>query len=219
MRGQHRAIARQAEAQRLGEAIHRIGGEHATARAASRAGRAFDRGHFLVGIGFVGGHHHRVHQIERAAFALHHDLAGLHRAARDEDDGNVQPHRRHQHARRDLVAVRDADNGVGTMRVDHIFHTVGDEVAAGQRIEHAAVAHGDAIIHRDGVEFLGDAARRLDLAGDQLAQILQMHMARDKLGKAVGHRDDRLAEIRVRHAGGAPQPPRAGHVATVGGGS
>ena len=35
------------------------------------------------------------------------------------------------------------------------------------------MAHGDAVIHRDGVEFLGDAAGRLDLARDQLAEILR----------------------------------------------
>ena len=98
------------------------------------------------------------------------DLAGLHRAAGDEHGRDVEAQRRHQHAGRDLVAVGDADQGVGAMGVDHVFDAVGDELARGQAVEHAVMAHGDAVVDRDGVEFLGDAAGRLDLARDQLAR-------------------------------------------------
>jgi hypothetical protein len=146
-------------------------------------------------------------------------LAGLHRPAGDEDHRDVQPHGGHQHAGGDLVAVGDADHGVGAVGVDHVLDAVGDQLAARQRVQHAAVAHGDAVVDRDGVELLGHAAGRLDLAGDQLAQVLQVHVARDELGEAVGHGDDRLAEVLVLHAGGAPQAAGAGHVAAVGGGS
>ena len=147
------------------------------------------------------------------------DLAGLHRAARDKHGRDVQTHRRHQHAGGDLVAVADADKRIGAMRIDHVFDAVGDQLARGQAVEHAAMAHGDAVIDRDGVEFFGDTAGRLDLARDQLAEILQMHMARHELGEGVGDGDDRLAEIAVLHAGGAPQRAGAGHVAAVGGGA
>ena len=81
------------------------------------------------------------------------------------------------------------------------------------------MAHRDAVVDRDGVEFLGDAAGLLDLARDQLAEVLQMDVARHELGEGVDHRDDRLAEILVLHAGGAPQAAGAGHVAAVGGGA
>ena len=81
------------------------------------------------------------------------------------------------------------------------------------------MAHGDAVVDGDGVEFLGDAAGRLDLAGDQLAEVLQVHMAGHELGEGVDDGDDRLAEIAVLHAGGAPQAAGAGHVAAVGGGA
>ena len=64
--------------------------------------------------------------------------------------------------------------------------------------------HGDPVIHRDSVEFLGHAARSLDLACDQLPQILEMHVPRHELRKAVHHRDDRFAEIAVFHARRAP---------------
>ena len=105
------------------------------------------------------------------------------------------------------------------MGIDHVFDAVGDQLARGQAVEHAVMAHGDAVIDGDGVEFLGDAAGRLDLARDQLAEILQMHMAGHELGEGIGDGDDRLAEIPVLHAGGAPQAAGAGHVAAMGGGA
>ena len=57
----------------------------------------------------------------------------------------------------------------------------------------------------------------LDLARHQLAEVLQMDMAGHELGEGIDDGDDRLAEIPVLHAGGAPQAARAGHVAAVGG--
>ncbi len=47
------------------------------------------------------------------------------------------------------------------------------------------MAHRDPVIDRDGVELLGDAARRLDLARDQLAQVLEVDVARHELGEGV----------------------------------
>jgi hypothetical protein len=44
-------------------------------------------------------------------------------------------------------------------------------------------------------------------------------VAGHELGEGVGHGDDRLAEVAVLHAGGAPQGAGAGHVAAVGGGA
>ncbi len=151
------------------------------------------------------------------AVPLH--LAGLHRPAGDEHGRDVEPQRRHQHARGDLVAVGDADHGVGAVGIDHVLDRVGDQFARGQRIQHAAVAHGDAVVDGDGVELLGHAAGRLDLARHQLAHVLQMHMARHELGEGIDHGDDGLAEVAVLHAGGAPQGAGAGHVAAVGGGA
>ena len=83
-----------------------------------------------VGILVVRGRHHGVDQVERADLALHPGLAGLHRPAGDEHDRDVEPHRGHQHARRDLVAVRDAHHRVGAMGVDHVLDAVRDQVAA-----------------------------------------------------------------------------------------
>jgi hypothetical protein len=204
------------QAQRLGEAIHRVGGEHARARAAGRAGRALDDRYVGVGDFGIRRGDHRVDEVDRSRAGRELDLARLHRAARDEHRRDVKAHRRHQHARRDLVAVRDAHQSVGAVGVGHIFDAVGDELARGQRIEHAVVAHGDAVVHGDGVKFLGDAARRLDLARDQLAKVLKVHVSRHELGERIGDGDDRFAEIAVLHAGRAPKAARARHVAAMG---
>ena len=167
----------------------------------------------------IGGGDDRVDEIERALLSGEDDLAGLHRSAGDEHRGDVESQRRHQHAGRDLVAIGNAHQRVGAMGVDHIFDAVGDKVARGQGVEHPVVAHGDAVVDGDRVEFLRDAAGLLDFARDELAKVLQMHMAGDELRETVGDGDDRLAEILVLHARGAPQPSRAGHIATVGRGA
>ena len=81
------------------------------------------------------------------------------------------------------------------------------------------MAHGNAVVDGNGVEFLGDAARLLDLARDQLPHILEVHMTGHELGERIGNGDNGLAEIAFGHAGGAPQGARAGHVAAMGGGA
>ena len=47
---------------------------------------------------------------------------------------------------------------VGAVGVDHVLDAVGDQLARGRLVEHAVVAHGDAIVDGDGVELLGDSA-------------------------------------------------------------
>src|SRR5699024_3671672 len=95
----------------------------------------------------------RVDQVQvRLGHPVGHDrLAGLHRPAGDEHGGDVQPQRRVQHPGGDLVAVGDAHQGVRAVRTDHVLHRVGDQVPAGQGVEHAVVAHGDTVVHGDGV--------------------------------------------------------------------
>jgi hypothetical protein len=103
------------------------------------------------------------------------------------------------------------------MGVGHVFDRVRDDLARGQAVEHAVVTHGDAVVYRDGVEFLGDAARILDLTRHHLAEILQVDVARHELREGVDDGDDGLAEILVLHPRRAPKPAGAGHVAAVSG--
>ena len=222
MCGQQRTIARQRKPQGLGQAVHRIGREHAAARTASGAGAAFHLRDLFVGHMAVAGLDHGVDQIKLAlrlvAIGNRDDFACLHGAAGDENNRDVQAHCGHQHAGGDLVAVADAHQRIGAVGIDHVFHAVGNQVAAGQAVEHAVVAHGDAVVNGDGIELLGNAASGLHLACHQLAHVVQVHMAGHKLGERIGNGNDRLAKIAVGHTGGAPQGAGASHVAAVGGG-
>ena len=65
----------------------------------------------------------------------------------------------------------------------------------------------------------GDAAGGLDRLGDDPADRLQVGVAGDELGEAVGDRDDRLADVGAGYAGGPHQRAGARHVAAVGDGA
>ncbi len=127
--GQHRAIARQCHAQNLGQTIHRIGGKHARTRPTGRAGIFLDFLHLFIGIFFISSGNHRINQINAHFNIINGNLAGLHRAARNKYRRNIQPHRRHQHAGRDFIAIGNTDHRISTMGIHHIFHTVGDNLA------------------------------------------------------------------------------------------
>ncbi|MPM60670.1 hypothetical protein SDC9_107522 [bioreactor metagenome] len=142
-------------------------------------------------------------------------LAGLHRSAGDEDGRDVQPQRGQQHAGGDLVAVRDAHQRVGLVRVDHELDRVGDDLAAGQRVEHAVVAHRDAVVDGDRAELARDAAGLLDRISHDGADVAQSDMAGHELGEAVRDGDNRLAEVFVCESGGAPQGAGTGHIAAI----
>ena len=170
--GEHRAVAGQREPDRLGEAVHRVGGEHAGAGAAGRAGALLDPQRCP--------RRRRRRRRRRMIASMRSSLrtavdqrgpAGLHRAAGDEHGRDVQPQRGEQHARRDLVAVGDADQRVGAVRVDHVLDRVGDQLAATAASRACRVAHRDAVVDGDGVELAGHAARRADRAGDDLADL------------------------------------------------
>ena len=69
------------------------------------------------------------------------------------------------------------------MGVDHILDRVGNDVARGQAVEHAVVAHGDAVVDGDGVKLGSIAAQLLNLLAHYLPYLVQMGMPRHKLGE------------------------------------
>ena len=209
VRGDDRAVARQRESQRFGQAVHRIGREHARTRAAAGAGAAFDARDLLVAAGFVGRHDHRVDQVDVPPV----EFARLHRPSRHEDRRDVEPHGGHQHSGGDFVAVRDADQRIDLVGVGHVFDAVGDDLARGQRVEHAVVAHGDAVVYGDGVEFRGETSAGFDALLDILPDFVQVDVSRHQLGERIGDADDRPPELFFAHAVGAPEASGAGHAA------
>ena len=90
------------------------------------------------------------------------------------------------------------------MSVHHVFDRVGNEVARRQGIEHAVVAHRNAVIDRNGVEFFRHAASFTNSASHQVAHIFQVHVTGHELGVRVSNRNNRFAEIIITHAGCAP---------------
>ncbi|CSC91423.1 Uncharacterised protein [Vibrio cholerae] len=115
--------------------------------------------------------HHGIDQVELDDLVRKLGFSRFHRAARDENRRHIKAHRRHQHSWSDFVTVGDTHHGIGAVRIDHVFDGIGDQFTRWQRVEHAAVAHGDAVIDRNGVEFFGNAARGFNFACDQLAEI------------------------------------------------
>jgi len=57
--------------------------------------------------------------------------------------------------------------------------------------------------------------RRAQSPRDQLAQVLQMDVAGNKLSEELANGDDGLAEVAVLHPGGAPKAARSGHIASM----
>ncbi len=80
------------------------------------------------------------------------------------------------------------------------------------------MAHGNAVVHGDGVELFGHTTGRLNLARHQLAEVFQMHVAGHELGERIHHGNDGFVEIAIFHAGGTPQRAGTSHVATSGSG-
>ena len=218
MGGQRGAVARQRQAERLGQAVHRVRREHARTRTAGGAGLLLHAPQLGVRDLLIDGVDHRIDQVEtlRLGAVVHRDRTpGFHRATRDEDRRDVQPQRGQQHAGSDLVAVADADQRVGLVPVDHVLDRVGDDLTAGQRVEHAVVAHRDAVVDGDRAELARDAAGLLDRIGHDGADVAQSDVAGHELGEAVRDGDNRLAEVFVGESGGAPQGAGTGHIAAI----
>ena len=133
-------------------------------------------------------------------------LARCHRPAGDKQRGDIQPHGGHEHAGHDFVAIGDTDHPVKAVGPDHGLDGVGDDLAGGQRILHAGVAHGDAVADGDGVELEGHAAGVADGLFDHLGHLVQVHMAGHDLAEAVGDGDKGLVDVRL----GSGRRPAAG---------
>ena len=189
-----RAIARQAHAEHLGQRVHRVRREESRAGAAARAAFRLELMHL------------RVRHVARRIFAgrlerLAHthvaamEAAGEHRAAGDDDRRNIEPRRRHEHARHDLVTVRDEDERVKSGSHRDRLDGVGDELAARERVFHARMAHRDAVADTDGRELQRRAAGGRHAELRRLSDLTQMDVARDDLIEGIADADERLLEI------------------------
>jgi len=202
--GQDRPIARQAEAEGLGYAVHGIGGVHSGAGAAAGTGAIFDGVQFLLGNlpGFDLSHAlEDADEVDGLAF----ELARQHGAAADEDGGDVQAQGGHEHPGDDLVTVGDHHQGVEGVGHGHGFDGIGDEFPGSQRVFHPCVPHGDPVANPDGRKLhrrpAGEPNPRLDVVGDDP----QVDVARDDFVGGVDDADDRPPDLFVRISHGLEQ--------------
>ena len=216
MRRERCAISRKRKPEGLCKAVHRVCREHSRARATRGTCIVFDLGELVIADGLIDGVADGIDEIDAVVDYALDGFTGFHWSTRHKDDGNVEPHRRHEHAGRDLVTVGDAQERIGAVGVDHVLDAVGDHVSAREGVEHSLVPHRDAVVDRDGIEFLRHSPGLANRFGDHVANVFEVHMARNELRVGVRDRDDRLAKIIRAHAGRAPQGACAGHVASMG---
>ena len=135
------------------------------------------------------------------------ELSGEHGPAADEDGGDVEPQGRHEHARDDLVAVGDEDEGVEGVGHGHDLDGVGDELAARQGVLHALVAHGDAVADADGGKLHGRAAGHADARLHMLGDGAQVDVPGDDLVVGVDDPDQGTCDLLVGVAHGLEEGP------------
>ena len=101
------------------------------------------------------------------------------------------------------------------MSIHHIFHTVGNHIARGQRVEHTVVAHSYTVVDGDGVEFGSEASQTLYFGLNNLPDFVQVGVTRHKLGERVHYGNDGLAHLLFFHSVSHPQGSCARHASTI----
>ncbi len=201
--GRNGAVPGQGHAQRLGQTVHAVGREHAGAGAAAGTGPLLDLAELPVAQPAVLERPDRLEHGVEVQSPLP-DPAGEHRAPAHQDGRDVDPGRGHQHSRRDLVAIRDQDQGVELVGLGHGLDRVGDELPAGQGIVHSHVAHGQAVADPDRRELHRGPAGGEHPGPDRRRDPVKLDMARDELVPGVDDADPRRGDLSL----GVPHRPQ-----------
>ena len=101
------------------------------------------------------------------------------------------------------------------MGIHHVLHTVGNDVARRQGIQHTVMPHCNAVVDGNRIEFGGEAALLFYLFLYELTYFMQMHMPRNKLSKRIDYCNDGLSHLFFLHAIGRPQCTSACHAAAL----
>ena len=132
-------------------------------------------------------------------------MPGQHRAAAAHNARDVEPHRRHDHAGHDLVAVGHQHQAVQLVGDGHRLDAVGDQLAAGEAVLHADVAHRDAVADPDRGDEDGGAPGHPHPGLDRLGQLVEMDMAGHDLAVGADHPDQRAVEFFLGKAAGVKE--------------
>ena len=192
-----RAVARQPHADRLDQAVHRVGGEEPGAAAARGAGVVLELEQVLLGHrarrDLADGGEHGV-EVDRLALR---PATGEHRPAGDDHGRQVEPRGGHEHAGDDLVAVGDQHDRVERVRRDGDLDGVGDDLAARERVAHPHVVHRDAVAHADGRDLDRRAAGHADARLHRVGDLVEHQVAGDDLVRRVDDGDERPRDLLV----------------------
>ena len=90
------------------------------------------------------------------------------------------------------------------MRIDHILDRVGNNIARRQRIKHAIVAHSNAIVNGDGVEFGSIATHAFYLFLNNLSDFVQVCMSWYKLCERIDDGNNGFTKLFAFHTRGYP---------------
>ena len=102
------------------------------------------------------------------------------------------------------------------MGIDHVFHRIGNNIAAWQRVKHAVVSHGDAVVDGNGIKLRRIATELLYFRFYYLTYFVQMRMPRHKLRKRIDDGDNGFSKLFAFHSVGYPQSTCSCHTATFG---
>ena len=187
-----RAVAGKRHAKGLGQTVHGVCGKHTGAGAAARAAVLCQLlllllGH-LAGMNLADG---------LDAGGIVRDIAavktGGHGSSGNDDGGNVHTGRRHDCAGHGFVAGDHQHQTINAVRHGHGLNGISDQLAAGQRIHHALMGHGDAVTNGDGGKFHRNAAVHQDALLSRIGNAPQVEVPGNDLVEGVDHTDQRLA--------------------------
>ena len=195
--GGNRAVPRKAHSDRLGEAVHAVGGVHPRTGAAGGTRIVFPVKQLGIvdrpkGVGTDRLEHPR--KVDRLDSIL---FSGKHRTAGNEDRGNVDPGSGHQHSGDDLVAVGNENQCVEGMGVGHYFDRVGDQLPAHEGVLHSRVPHGDSVADPDHREGDGVSSAVADPALHRLDDPIQVDVPGNDLIGSADDSDDRHMDLGI----------------------
>ena len=132
-------------------------------------------------------------------------VACQHRAAGADDCRNVQACCCHDHARNDLIAVRDEHECIELMCLCECLDRIRNQLTGRQRKLHADVAHCNAVAYADGRNQNRRAACHADAGLDCIGNFVQIDVTRDDLTVRRNDADNRTVHFFLGHAGRAQQ--------------
>ena len=138
-------------------------------------------------------------------YVLTLDMACQHRTAGYNDGRDVQASCCHEHARNNLITVRDEHERVKLMCLCQCFHGIGNQFAGRQRILHADMTHRNAVTDADCRHQNRCAASHADAGLDSSGNFIQIDVTRNNLAVCGNHADNRTRHLLLGQTAGTQQ--------------